>query len=85
MCQLNNCFDLINYYDYFNKLFRLENVQLFSRQDKILNIIVTTFLILYRKLYYRNIISIIVLTIESRQYNVKMHLDISCNPSLIKE
>ena len=36
------------YYDYFDKLLRLENVKLFSRQDKILDI---TILILYRKLY----------------------------------
>ena len=49
MCELNNCFYLISYYDYFNKLLLLENVQLFSRQDKILGILVTTILILYRK------------------------------------
>ena len=80
MCQLNNCFDLISYYDYFNKLLRLENVKLFSRQDKILDILVTTILILYRKLH-RNIVSIIVLNIESRQYNIKINLAISCSPS----
>ena len=73
MCQLNNCFYLISYYDYFNKLLRLENVKLFSRQDEILDILVTTFLILYRKLYI-NIVSIIVLNIESRQHNIKINL-----------
>ena len=26
MCELNNCFYLISYYDYFDKLLRLENV-----------------------------------------------------------
>ena len=36
MCELNNCFYLIiSYYDYFDKLLRLENVQLFSRQDSL--------------------------------------------------
>ena len=39
-------------------------------QDKILYILDTTILILYRKLYI-NIVSIIVLNIEARQYNVK--------------
>ena len=51
------------YYDYFDKLLRLENVNLFSRQDKILYILVTTILVLYRKLYI-NIVSIIVLNID---------------------
>ena len=46
------------------KLLRLENVKLFSRQDKILYILDTTILILYRKLYI-NIVSIIVLKIEA--------------------
>ena len=51
-------------YDYVDKLLRLENVKLFSRQDKILYIIDTTILILYRKLYI-NTVSIIVLNIEA--------------------
>ena len=36
--------------DYFDKLLRLKNVQLFSRQDKILYIFDITILILYRLL-----------------------------------
>ena len=83
VCQLNNCLDLISYYDYFNKLLRLENVKLFSRQDNIIDILVTKFLILYRKLYI-NIVSIIVLNIESRQYNIKNNIAISCSPTLIR-
>ena len=59
-----------HYYDYFDKLLRLENVKLFSRQDQILD---TRILILYRKLYI-NIVSIIVLNIEARQYNIKINL-----------
>ena len=59
----------------FRKLLRLENVKLFSRQDKILYILDTTILILYRKLYV-NIVSIIVLNIETRQYNIKINLPI---------
>ena len=35
MCELNNCFYLISYYDYFDNLLRLENVKLFSRQDSL--------------------------------------------------
>ena len=55
---------------------------LFSRQDKILNILVTTILILYRKLY-NIIVSIIVLNIEAGQYNIKINLAIyiACSPS----
>ena len=67
------------YYDYFDKLLRLENVKLLSRQDKILYILDTTILILYPKLYI-NIVSIIALNIEARQYNVNINLVISCNP-----
>ena len=55
---------------------------LFSRQDKILEIIVTTILILYRKLYI-NIVSIIILNIEARLYNIKINLDISCSSKII--
>ena len=62
-----------DYYDYFDKLLRLENVKLFSRQSKVLYLLVTTILILHRKLY-RNIVSIIVLNIETRQYNIKINL-----------
>ena len=79
MCELN-CFYLIGYYDYFNKLFRLENVKVFSRHDKILVMLFTTILILYRKMY-RNIVSIVVLNIEARQYNIKINLAISCSPN----
>ena len=53
--KLNNYFYLISFYDYFNKLLRWENV------------IFTPILIMYRKLY-RNVVSIIVLNIEARQY-----------------
>ena len=49
--------------------------------DKILDILATTILILYRKLC-RNIVSIIVLNVESRQYNIKIHLAISCSPNI---
>ena len=52
---------------------------LFSRQDKILFILDTTILILYRKLYI-NIVLIIVLNFEARQYNIKINLSISCSP-----
>ena len=51
---------------------------LFSRQDKILYILDNTILILYRKLYI-NIVSIIVLNIEAKQYNIKINLAISCS------
>ena len=34
VCLLNNCFYLISYYDYFDKL-RLENIKLLSRQDSL--------------------------------------------------
>ena len=51
---------------------------LFSIQDKILYILGTTIFILYRKLYI-NIVSIIVLNIEARQYNIKINLAISCS------
>ena len=78
MCELNNCFYLISYYDYFDKLLRLENVKLFSRQDNILD---NTILILYRKLYI-NIVSIIVLSIEARQYNINMNLATSSSPNV---
>ena len=73
MCELNNCVYLISYYDYFDKLLQLENVKLLSRQDKILYILNITILILYRNLYI-NIVSIIVLYIEARQYNIKINL-----------
>ena len=63
------------YYDYFDKLLRLDNVKLFSRQDKILCILDTTISILYRKLYI-NIVSIILLNIEARQHNIKTNLPI---------
>ena len=65
------------YYDYFDKLLRLENVELFSRQNKIPDI---TIFILYRKLNI-NIVSIIVLNIEPRQCNIKINLAISCSPT----
>ena len=51
---------------------------LFSREDKIFYILVTTILIFYRELY-RNIVSIIVLNIEASQYNIKINLAISCS------
>ena len=75
MGELNKCFYLISYYDYFNKLLQLGNAKLFLRQDKILDILVTTILILYR-----NIVSIIVLNIDASQYNIKINLAISCSP-----
>ena len=62
--------------NYFDKLLRLEIVKLLSRQYKILDI---TILTLYRKLYI-NIVSIIVLGIEIRQYNIKINPNISCSP-----
>ena len=46
-------------------------------QDNILYILVTLILILYRKLYI-NIVSIIVLNMKARQYNIKINLAISC-------
>ena len=52
----------------------------FRRQGKILDMLVTTILILYPKLY-RNIVSIVVLNIEARQYNIKINLAISCSPN----
>ena len=61
---VSNYRSLLNY-DYFDKLLRLENVKLFSRQDKIFYIFDITILILYRKLYI-NIVSIIVLNIDAR-------------------
>ena len=79
MCEFNNCFYLISHYDNFNKLLRLKNFKLFSRQDKILYILVTTILILYRKLYI-NIVWIIVLNIEAKQYNIQINIGISCSP-----
>ena len=48
-------------------------------QDKTLDIFVITILILYRRLY-RNIVSIIILNIDTRQYNIKINLAISCSP-----
>ena len=48
---------------------------LFLRQDKILYILDTTILIFYWKLYL-NIVSIIALNIEARQYNTKINLAI---------
>ena len=74
----SNYRSLLNY-NYFDKLLRFENVNLFSRQDKIIYIIDTTILILYRKLYI-NIVSIIVLNYETRQCNVKINLAISSRP-----
>ena len=64
----------INYYDY--------KMLLFSRQGNILYILDTTILMFYRKLYI-NIVSIIVLDIEVRQYNIKINLAISCSPSKV--
>ena len=55
---------------------------LFSRQYKILYILDTPILILYRKLYI-NIVSIIVLNIETRQYNIKINLAILCSPKIL--
>ena len=49
-------------------------------QNKILYILDTTILILYRKLYI-NIVSTIVLNIEARQYNIEINLSISCSPT----
>ena len=68
MCELNNCFYLINYYDYFDKLLRLENVVIFkTRQDSLHSC-------------HNNLdtVSIIVLSIEVGQYNIKINLAISC-------
>ena len=56
---------------------------IFSRQDKILFILDTTILILYRKLYIY-IVSIIVLNFEARQYNIKINLAISGSPIILK-
>ena len=70
-------------YDYSDELLRFENVELFSRQDKtILYILDATILILYGKLYI-NIVSIIALNIETKQYNIKINLAISCSPRCI--
>ena len=87
--EFNNC--LISYSDYFDKLLRLENIKLFSKQYKILYILNTTILILYRKLYINVESIIIVLNIEARQYNIKINLFISWHsdvdmwyPSLLK-
>ena len=52
---------------------------LFSRQGNILD---TTILILYWKLY-RNIVLIIVLNIEARQYNIEINLAVSGSPTII--
>ena len=57
---------------------------LFSRQEKILYILDTTILILYRKLYI-NIVSIIVLNIEARKCNIKINLAISCSSTKFDE
>ena len=54
---------------------------LFSSQDKILYIVDTTILILYRKLYI-NVVSIIFLNIEARQYNIEINLAISRSPKI---
>ena len=67
---VSNSRSLLNY-DYFDKLLRLENVKLFSRQDKILYILDTPILILYQNLYM-NIVSIIVLNIEAIQHNITL-------------
>ena len=64
--------------NYFNKLLWLQNLKLFTRQNKIFYILDNTILILYRKLYI-NIVSIIVLNIEARQYNIKNNLAMSCS------
>ena len=69
---VSNYRSLLNY-DYFDKLLWLKNVKLFRRQEKILYILDTTILILYRK-PYTNIVSIIVLNIEARQYNININL-----------
>ena len=47
----------------------------YFQNNKILDMII---LILYRKLYI-NIVSIIVLNIKARQYNIKINLAISCS------
>ena len=68
----------IIYYDYFNKLLRLENIKVIfkTRQDSLhschhnLDIV--------SKLY-RNIVSINVFNIEAIQYNIKINLAISCS------
>ena len=70
-------------YDYIDKLLRLEKIKLFSRKDKILDILDATILILYRKLCI-NIVSIIVLNIEASQYNIKINLAICPGLSIIK-
>ena len=49
----------------------------FISQDKIIDVLVTTILILYQKLY-RNIVLVIVLNVEVKQYNIKINLAISC-------
>ena len=61
---------LINYYDW--------KMLIYFQVNKILYILDTTILILYRKLYI-NIVSIIVLNIEVRQYKIKINLAISCS------
>ena len=76
---VSNYRSLLNY-DYFEKLLQLENVKLISRQDKILYILDTTTLIFYGKLY-RNIVSIIVLNVEVRQYDINIILAISFSDS----
>ena len=47
----------------------------------ILYILVTIILTLYQKLYI-NIVSIIVLNNEAKQYNIKINLVISCSPRI---
>ena len=69
---------ILYYYMYYYRVL----VKLFSRQDKILYILDTTILILYRKLYI-NIVSIVVLNIEAIQYNIKFNLTISCSPNML--
>ena len=52
----------------------------FQNKTRFLIFLVSTILILYRKLYI-NIVSIIVLNIETRQYNIRINLAISCSPT----
>ena len=64
---------LQRYYDYFEELLRLVTFNLFSRQDKILYILDATILILYRKRFI-NIVSIVALNIEARQYKININI-----------
>ena len=59
----------INFYDY--------KISSYFQDDKILYILHTTILILYQKLYI-NIVSIIDVNIEARQYTIKINLAILC-------